>query len=405
MDTIWSETPGARRREIVADLATSAWVSLWVVLASRLYTALAGYAEAGRALQRGGTSLQAVGGTISDALAGVPLVGEGIGSMGRSGFEAAGEPFIYVGGELEDLLILIAGLLGALVLAVTLIPWLSRYLPWRARRLADLRHARRAIRRRAPTIASARARPAAGRPRPEPAPVRRAAGPYPGSVRGLRRGTVRAAGHGRAGQRRPAPPRRSRRDRPAAPLRLGLNLPYVEGAMDGATPRWADILAMAPAAERVGFDCRLGLRPRRLRRPGRRLERRLGVDGRCSARSPPRRRGVELGTYVRRMPLRNPALLAKRPRRSTRSAAGGSSWASAPAGTSSSSGRTACPFDRRFDRFEDGLRIITSMLRTGRATHDGRVAQRPIGARSRRAGRGPAGCRSWSARPGRGCCA
>jgi alkanesulfonate monooxygenase SsuD/methylene tetrahydromethanopterin reductase-like flavin-dependent oxidoreductase (luciferase family) len=31
------------------------------------------------------------------------------------------------------------------------------------------------------------------------------------------------------------------------------------------------------------------------------------------------------------------------------------------------------PIDRRFDRFEDGLRFITSMLRDGRATHDGRV--------------------------------
>lgn len=154
MDTIWSETPGARRREILADLATSAWVSLWVVLAARLYTALAGYAEAGRALQRGGAGLQDVGSSISDALAGVPLVGPGIGDLGRSGFQAAGEPFIYVGGELEDLLVLIAGLLGALVLAVTLIPWLSRYLPWRARRLADLRHARRAIRRPAPRLAS-----------------------------------------------------------------------------------------------------------------------------------------------------------------------------------------------------------------------------------------------------------
>ena len=36
--------------------------------------------------------------------------------------------------------------LAALVL-VALLPWLSRYLPWRARRLADLRAAHRAIRR------------------------------------------------------------------------------------------------------------------------------------------------------------------------------------------------------------------------------------------------------------------
>lgn len=154
MVTFWSETPGARRREVVADIATAAWVSLWVVLAARLYAALAGYAETGRELQRGGANLQAVGGAISDALAGVPLVGQGIGDLGRSGFRAAGEPFIYVGGELEDLLILIAGLLGVLVLGVTLIPWLSRYLPWRARRLADLRHARRAIRLPSRAIAS-----------------------------------------------------------------------------------------------------------------------------------------------------------------------------------------------------------------------------------------------------------
>lgn len=37
-------------------------------------------------------------------------------------------------------------------------------------------------------------------------------------------------------------------------LELGLNLPYAEGAMDGRTPRWADVLAMAQAAESIGFD-------------------------------------------------------------------------------------------------------------------------------------------------------
>ena len=35
---------------------------------------------------------------------------------------------------------------------------------------------------------------------------------------------------------------------------LGLNLPYVEGSMDGETPRWADILAMAQTGESIGFD-------------------------------------------------------------------------------------------------------------------------------------------------------
>ena len=60
------------------------------------------------------------------------------------------------------------------------------------------------------------------------------------------------------------------------------------------------------------------------------------------------------------------------------------------------------PWERRFDRFEDGLRIVTSMLRTGRADHEG--ASSPRGARSSgRAGRDPRACRSWSAPPDRGC--
>ena len=53
---------------------------------------------------------------------------------------------MFVGRELEQLLLIIAALLGLLVLGVTLVPWLIRYLPWRARRLFELRRAHRAIR-------------------------------------------------------------------------------------------------------------------------------------------------------------------------------------------------------------------------------------------------------------------
>ena len=38
------------------------------------------------------------------------------------------------------------------------------------------------------------------------------------------------------------------------PLKVGVVLPCAEGTMAGATPRWADILAMAQRAEAVGFD-------------------------------------------------------------------------------------------------------------------------------------------------------
>jgi hypothetical protein len=143
----WSEVPSARARELAADMATWAWASLWAIVAFRLYSTLAGYAEVGRAIGRGGANIQAAGDQVGDTLGGLPLVGEQVRGLTRSAFGAAGEPFVYVGGQLEELLILIATLLGILVLGVTLIPWLSRYLPWRARRLYELRTAHRAIRK------------------------------------------------------------------------------------------------------------------------------------------------------------------------------------------------------------------------------------------------------------------
>jgi hypothetical protein len=53
-----------------------------------------------------------------------------------------------------DLITLVARLLALLVLGVALVPWLSRYLPWRAARLAELRSATTAIRRRPGAAAS-----------------------------------------------------------------------------------------------------------------------------------------------------------------------------------------------------------------------------------------------------------
>jgi len=41
----WSEVPGARARELAADVATWSWVSLWAVVAFRLRETLAGFAD------------------------------------------------------------------------------------------------------------------------------------------------------------------------------------------------------------------------------------------------------------------------------------------------------------------------------------------------------------------------
>ena len=146
MVTFWSETPGRRRREVAADVATWAWVAFWSVIAFRIHGAIAGFAEAGRALERGGAAIQDAGGQVGSSLDGLPLVGQGVGDIARRAFTGAGEPFVFVGSEFVDLITLIARVLALLVLAVAIVPWLNRYLPWRAARLAELRSATTAIR-------------------------------------------------------------------------------------------------------------------------------------------------------------------------------------------------------------------------------------------------------------------
>ena len=143
----WSEVPSARAREIAADVATWAWVALWAVVGVRINDTISAFAEAGRVLQAGGTNIQGAGVTLGEAFRGVPLVGEGVDDLASGAFATAGEPFIFVGQELESLLILIARVLALLVVGVMVIPWLSRYVPWRAGRLAMVRAAHRAIRR------------------------------------------------------------------------------------------------------------------------------------------------------------------------------------------------------------------------------------------------------------------
>ena len=143
----WSELPTARARELAADISTWIWVSVWVLIGAKIHDTISSFAEAGRVLQRGGANIQGAGATLGGAFAEVPLVGPGIGDLMTGAFGTVSEPFVYVGQELESMLILIARLLALLVVGVMVVPWLSRYLPWRAERLANVRAAHKAIRR------------------------------------------------------------------------------------------------------------------------------------------------------------------------------------------------------------------------------------------------------------------
>lgn len=157
-------------------------------------------------------------------------------------------------------------------------------------------------------------------------------------------------------------------------LRLGLNLPYSVRQMAGATPRWSDILAMAQAAEAVGFDSvwvsdHVGFGdPEGEWRGAWESWTLLSAIAASTAR-------VRLGTYVTCVPFRNPALLAKMAE-TLDEVSGGRLILGLGAGWNEPEFRSyGYPFEDRFDRFEDSLRIICAMLRSGTAHHEGIAAQ------------------------------
>lgn len=147
---IWSERRGARARELVADVATAVWLTLWITIGVRLYGFLANLAGAGRFVREGGTEITRAGETIGSAIEEIPLIGEGAASGVRGALAGAGEPLVAFGNDLERLLLVISALLGLLLVAAAVVPWLNRYLPWRVAKWRRLNAAARVIRRSGP---------------------------------------------------------------------------------------------------------------------------------------------------------------------------------------------------------------------------------------------------------------
>ena len=146
MTKIWSELPTHRLKEQVADVATLAWVLFWGSLVWQLFSFLAGFAQAGRAVRGGGESMIASGRDVGASLAGLPLVGSQVRDVTQEAFARAGRPIASFGSELEQFILIVSAVLALLLALVTLVPWLARYLPWRLERLRRVRAAHRVIR-------------------------------------------------------------------------------------------------------------------------------------------------------------------------------------------------------------------------------------------------------------------
>lgn len=156
------------------------------------------------------------------------------------------------------------------------------------------------------------------------------------------------------------------------PVKIGLILPQIEGRRAGTTPGWSDIVAMARAAEQVGFDSIWT------------VDHLLYGFG---ENDPPRgvwecwtlmaalaasTERVEIGQVVTCTGFRSPALLAKMAD-TVDEISGGRVILGLGAGYFKLEyDAFGFPYDHRFSRFEEALTIIATLLREGQIDFDGR---------------------------------
>ena len=147
MIKLWSELPVERLKELVADFATAVWVLFWGGIVWQLFDFLAGFAEGGRLIRTGGQTMVQSGRDLGNTLADVPFVGGQLRDTARDAFADVGRPLSAFGTEVEQFILAVAASVALILALVTIAPWLSRYVPWRWRRVRRMRAAHRAIRR------------------------------------------------------------------------------------------------------------------------------------------------------------------------------------------------------------------------------------------------------------------
>ena len=188
----------------------------------------------------------------------------------------------------------------------------------------------------------------------------------------------------------------------ARPLKIGLLLPHWEGALDGGTPTWADILAIARTAEAAGFDSLWVVDHLLFRRDEMMEHFGLPVPPELAGLPPigcwegwlvlaavaAATARVELGTLVACSGYRNPALLAKMAD-TLDAISGGRLTVGLGTGDSVFEHQSfGYPTDHRVGRFEEALAILRPLLRGERVDFGGTYHQarecelRPRGPRS-----------------------
>jgi alkanesulfonate monooxygenase SsuD/methylene tetrahydromethanopterin reductase-like flavin-dependent oxidoreductase (luciferase family) len=155
------------------------------------------------------------------------------------------------------------------------------------------------------------------------------------------------------------------------PLQIGLVLPTYEHFIDGQARRWDELRTMAVRAEEIGFDT-VWIPDELLWRveewPGPRgWWECVAMTGAVAASTS----RIEVGTWVLSNPHRNPTLTAKVVDTLDEIAGGRFIFGLGTGGADAEMAAFGFALDHVYSRFEEGLELMLTALKTGRADHQG----------------------------------
>jgi hypothetical protein len=131
----YASRPGRLLAQLVSDVTVLIWTSVWVMVGSAVYTAVATIAEVGRQVQDGADGVSGSLNTAGDRADNFPLIGDALSGPLRSASDAAGE----IAGAGQSLDSTATWLAWVLALAVAATPILAVAMPWLFLRLRFFR--------------------------------------------------------------------------------------------------------------------------------------------------------------------------------------------------------------------------------------------------------------------------
>ena len=98
----YSDYPGQRSKQIVADVVASGLILIWVLLGILVGQIIAGLGAIGQAVADAGTGIKTSMGDIGTSLAEIPLIGQGIATPFDT-VSGAGDSLIEAGGVFQEI--------------------------------------------------------------------------------------------------------------------------------------------------------------------------------------------------------------------------------------------------------------------------------------------------------------